>query len=146
MYLTRSGQNTPLYLHPQHGHSLKTFTWEILLLVHVISFLYNAAILQAEGSKSPTSDFLLIETLRFAKVGKSKQSLFTHDLASLLVYESLDGNTGIMIFMPTSKCSLPVTVAGSCFFLLLIVHLALSNGLNKVRHSLTRLGLHSQKS
>ena len=42
-------------------------------------------------------------------VGKSKQSSFTHELASLLVYELLDGNTGIAIFMPTSKSSLPVT-------------------------------------
>ena len=56
--------------------------------------------------------FFLIEILRFAKFGKSKQSSFTHDLASTLVYEPLDGNTGIAIFMPTSICSLPV--AGSC--------------------------------
>ena len=108
MYLTRSSKNTPLYLLPQRGRSLKIFAWGILLLVHLISFLYNAAISRAEGLRSPISDFLLIEILQFEKVSKSKQSLFTHDLGCSLVYEPLDGNTGIAIFMPTSKCSLRV--------------------------------------
>ena len=76
-------------------------------------FLYNAAILWAEDLKSAISDFVLIEILQFAKVGKTEQSSFTHDLVSLLVYEPLNGNTGVAIFMPTSKCSLPV--AGSRF-------------------------------
>ena len=74
-------------------------------------FLYNAAVLWVEGSKSPISNLLLIEILQFVKVGKSEQSLFTLDLASLLVYEPLDGNTGIRIFRPTSKCLLPVTAS-----------------------------------
>ena len=42
-----------------------------------------------------------------------KQLSFKHDLASLPVYEPWDGNTGIAIFMRTSKCLLPV--AGSRF-------------------------------
>ena len=51
--------------------------------------------------------------LRFEKAGKLKQSLFTHDLAASLMYAPMAGNTGIAIFMPTSKCLLPV--AGSRF-------------------------------
>ena len=42
-----------------------------------------------------------------------KKSLFTHDLVPSLVYKPSDGNTGIMILMPTFKCSL--AVAGSSF-------------------------------
>ena len=57
--------------------------------------------------------FFSDRNLRFEKAGKSKQSSFTHDLASSLMYEPIVGNTGITIFMPTSKCSLPV--AGSRF-------------------------------
>ena len=63
-----------------------------------------------------------------SKANKSKQSSFSQDLTSLLVYEPMEGNTGIVIFMPTSKCLL--AVAASHFSLLLIVHLMfkLSNG------------------
>ena len=96
------------------------------LLNHVISFSYNAALLAEEDAKSPKSDFFPDWNLRFEMAGKSKQSSFTHDLASSLMHAPIEGYTGIAIFMPTSKCSLPV--AGSRFFLLLIVHLALSNG------------------
>ena len=48
VYFTGSGENTTLYLYPQHGPSLRIFAKGILLLVHVISFffiyIYNAAI------------------------------------------------------------------------------------------------------
>ena len=114
------------------------FQW-ITLLFMLSVFLYNAAVLRVEGSKSPISDFLLIEILRFAKVGKSKQSSFTHDLAPALVYEPLDSNTRIVIFMPTSKCSMPV--AGSRFLLAFDrSSRCCQMEPNKVRHSLTRLG------
>ena len=53
--------------------------------------------------------------MQFAKAGKSKQSSFTHDVASSLVYEPMEDNTGIAIFMPTSNCLLPFT--GCHFFL-----------------------------
>ena len=84
------------------------------LLVHVTSFLYNAAVLADEDAKSPRSDFFTDWILQFAKVGKSKQSSFTHDLASTLVYEPIENNSGIAIFMTTSKWLLPV--AGFCLF------------------------------
>ena len=82
-------------------------------LVHVNSFLYNVAVWVDEDAKSQDRTYFSDWILQFAKVGKSKQSSFTHDLASTLVYEPLDGNIGIAIFMPTSKCSL--LVAGSRF-------------------------------
>ena len=82
------------------------------LLFHVISFLYNAAVL-AEDAKSPKSNFFCDWNLRFEKAGKSKQSSFTHEIASSLMYEPMEINTGIAFFMPTSKCYLPV--AGSRF-------------------------------
>ena len=53
-----------------------------------------------------------------AKAGKSKQSPFTHNLVSLLVYKAIDDNTEIAIFKLTSKRSL--AIAGSDFFLILI--------------------------
>ena len=43
----------------------------------------------------------------------------------------MKGNTDITIFMPTSKYSLAET--DSCVFLLLIIHLALSNGASKCK-------------
>ena len=66
------------------------------LRVHVITFfvLYNAAVLAGEDAKSPRSNFFPDLILRFAKVGKSKQSSFTRDLASTLMYEPTEGNTG----------------------------------------------------
>ena len=108
------------------GPRLEYLPKRFFFLFMLSGFSYNAAVLRVEASKSPISDFFLIKISRFAKVGKSKQSSFTHDLASSLVYEPFAGNTGTAICMPTNKRLLPV--AGSRFFLLLIVHLVLSNG------------------
>ena len=109
------------------GHCLKYLPKGCLYLFMLSVFYIMQPFLWAEGSKLPISDFLLIEILRLANVGKSKQSSFTRDLASSRIYEPIEGNTGIGSFMPTSKCSLPVSL-GPDFFLLLIVHPALSNG------------------
>ena len=109
------------------------------LLYHVISFSYNAALLAEEDAKSPKSDFFPDWNLRFEKAGKSKQSSFTHKLASSLMYAPMEGNTGIAIFMPTSKCSLPV--AGSRFLPAFDHSSSIVKWSLKVRHSLTRLGI-----
>ena len=71
--------------------------------------------LAEEDAKSPKSDFFPDRNLRYEMAGKSKQSSFTHDIASSLMHAPMEGNTGIAIFMPTSKCSLPI--AGSRFLL-----------------------------
>ena len=105
---------------------------------HVISFSYNAALLAEDDAKSPKSDFFPDWNLRFEKAGKSKQSSFTQDLASSLMYAPIEGNTGIAIFMPTSKCSL--SVAGSRFLPAFDGSSSVVNmEPNKARHSLTRL-------
>ena len=78
------------------------------LRYYVFSFSYNAALLAEEDAKSPKLDFFPDWNLWFEMAGKSKQSSFTHDLTSSLMYAPIEGNTGIAIFMPTSKCSLPV--------------------------------------
>ena len=110
-----------------------------LFMLSFFIYIYNAAVSAPEGAKFPGSDFFADWNLRFAKAGNnidSKQTI--HELSSSLMYELMEDNTGIAIFMPNSKCSLPVA---GCRFLPAFDR---SSNVNKwslvnVRHFLTRL-------
>ena len=114
MYIARSGENSPFI----SIIATRAIAWNICLrdlttcLRH--QFFYNAAVLAPEDSKPPISDFFW---LKFA-ICKGRQIktiiVYTQDqTSSLYVWVHAGGNTGIAIFMPTSKCSL--ATAGSRF-------------------------------
>ena len=77
-------------------------------------FLYNAALLST--GRSEIAKIWLFSDWNFQRPANQNNRHFTHDL----VYDLTEGNTGITIFMPNSKCWL---VAVGSLFLPAFVHL-----------------------
>ena len=127
MYLIRSGENTPLYVHPQHGPSLQVFTSGFFPLVHAWSFSYNAAIFST--SRCETTKIRLFSDwhLQFAKACNFKTIIVYTWPSVITTYMSPWRVTlGSRFSCPPANvlCQSPVPV----FFLLLFIHLELSNG------------------
>ena len=92
----------------------------MLSVFHILQPFYGRKV----RNRQYRTSFFLIKILRFSEIGKSKQSSFSHDLVSTLVYEPLDLGSRFSGPLANVRCQLLVPI----IFLPLIIHLALPNG------------------
>ena len=91
------GKYTPFISILNIDHCLKYLPFGIRQFVHVTSFLYKAAVLALEGSKSPI--FVICKDQQIQII----ICLYMTKVSLLMDMSFMEDKTGILIFMPTSK-------------------------------------------